>query len=140
MDKVHNHPTPLPEGGQRWDPHTHPWPGMHGHDDEGNVIDVVKCNWCGGPSDKYSSGSAICWSCWYWTHMDLPAARHWAKVAEAFLSNVDMYDLIKFLPACGLTKKQIETMLKCAQKVQEHSELVKSGPPNKRDKKEKVKA
>lgn len=53
---------------------------------------------CGRPADKTSSGSPECWGCWNWRKLDGPAARHWAKVTTDFLSNVDAYDYLTFMP------------------------------------------
>jgi hypothetical protein len=71
--------------------------------------------------DKYQSGTATCWSCWNQAKLNLPAARHWAKVAEEFLSNVDMHDVLTYLPNCGLTTEEATTMLASARKVLEFS-------------------
>ncbi len=79
------------------------------------------CATCGSPADKTSSGLPECWPCWNWRKLDGPAARHWARVATEFLSNVDMYDVTKFLPACGLTEDEIGVMLATARKVRDHS-------------------
>jgi hypothetical protein len=79
---------------------------------------------CGKPADKFSSGQRECWGCWNYRKLDGPAARHWAKVAREFLSNVDFYDYSKYLPACGLTPAEIETMIVAAAKVRDHSALL----------------
>lgn len=83
---------------------------------------------CGRYADKYSSGTPECWPCWNRRKLDLPAARHWAEVGEAFLSNVDFYDLTKYLPACGLTQDEMVTMIESAKKVRDYSKaLVEAG-------------
>lgn len=57
---------------------------------------------------------AECQRCWDWRKLDGPAARHWAKVAETFLSNVDTYDYIHYLPAAlGDDQRGVE-MIKAA--------------------------
>lgn len=86
----------------------------------------ANCARCGRPADKWSSNVPECSPCWYRRKLDLPAAQHWAKVAAEFLSNVDMYDLMTYLPACGLSEDEMRTMLHAARKVLEHSEAVKS--------------
>lgn len=79
---------------------------------------------CGNPADKYSSGNPECWPCWNWRKMDFPAASHWAKVAEGFLSNIDLYDLSKFLPACGLSKEEIQATFDSVIRILDHSRIV----------------
>ena len=79
------------------------------------------------PAEKRMSGTPICWAHWNWVKLNEPAARHWARVAEEFLSNVDMYDVTKFLPACGLTEEQMGTMIDSARKVRDHSIEVLKG-------------
>lgn len=81
------------------------------------------------PAQRYQSGRPVCWPCWNWNKLDHPAALHWAKVAEGFLSNVDAYDLTNYLPACGLTKDEAVAVLEGAQKILEHSRLILEGPP-----------
>lgn len=81
---------------------------------------------CGREAEKISSGSPECWPCWNRRKLDLPAARHWARVADEFLSNVDFYDLQKFLPACGLTDDEVSTMLLSAKKVKEYSKMIEA--------------
>lgn len=92
-------------------------------------IEDEKCRYCGSQAEKYKSGTPICWSCWYWVKLDHPAATHWARVAEEFLSNVDFYDLTKYLPACDLTADEIHTLLDGARRVLEHSRATLAGPP-----------
>lgn len=89
--------------------------------------DMGNCARCGNPADKSSSGMAECWPCWHWRKLDLPAAQHWHKAAEHFLSNVDMYDLMTYLPACGLSQDEMTVMLKAARKVVDHSKKVIDG-------------
>lgn len=79
------------------------------------------------PAEKVMSGTPICWKHWNLVKLDLPAAEHWSKVAEAFLSNVDMYDVMTYLPACGLTQDEMSVMLASARKVLDHSNIVKTG-------------
>ena len=79
---------------------------------------------CGKPAEKVSSGVPECWPCWNRRKLDLPAARHWARVAEQFLSNVDLYDLMTYLPACGLSPDDARVMLRSARAVLERSERV----------------
>lgn len=86
------------------------------------------CSRCGNLADKTSSGMSECWPCWNWRKLDLPAAQHWAPAAEVFLSNVDMYDVMTYLPACGLTQEEMGVMLKAARKVLDHSTTVLKGP------------
>ncbi len=83
---------------------------------------------CGRKADKISSGSPECWPCWNRRKLDLPAAEHWARVGEEFLSNVDMYDLTQYFAKCGLSNEEAETMIRSAQKVRDYSKaLVKAG-------------
>lgn len=83
---------------------------------------------CGRPSERYSSGTPECWACWNRRKLDLPAARHWGKVSEEFLSNVDFYDFTKYLPKCGLSKEEIEIMIVSARKVRDFSKkMVEAG-------------
>jgi len=76
---------------------------------------------CGRRADKYSSGTPECWQCWNRRKLDLPAATHWAEAADKFLSNVDAYDLTKYLPACGLSEDDVRVMLESAIRVRDHS-------------------
>jgi hypothetical protein len=51
-----------------------------------------------------------------------------------FLSNVDMYDIMNYLPDCGMTKEEMHTMLTCARRVEVHSRYLKEkGRPHKWD-------
>lgn len=87
------------------------------------------CSECGTrPADKISSGSPECWNCWSIRKLDLPAAQHWARVAEEFLSNVDFHDLTAYLPSCGMTKEEMTTMITCAKKVRDHSKALVDNP------------
>ena len=88
-----------------------------------------KCG-CGQPADKFSSNQPECWPCWNWRKLDRPAADHWERVAGEFLSNVDTYDLMTYLPACGLTQEEAIAMLRSAQTVLEHSKRIRQGPPH----------
>lgn len=90
-------------------------------------LEDAKCG-CGRPADKFSSGDPECWNCWSIRKLDLPAARHWARVAEEFLSNVDFHDLTAFLPACGMTREEAGVMIRCAQKVRDHSKQLLADP------------
>jgi hypothetical protein len=70
----------------------------------GTELDYGTCEWRSPgkntehPATKYMSGSAICTECWYWVKLDGPAHRHWSKVTDEFLSNVDFHDISSFLP------------------------------------------
>ena len=79
------------------------------------------------PAERVQSGTPICWQHWYWVKLNLPAATHWKRVGEEFLSNVDMWDLMSYLPACGLTQEEMTIMLKGAEKVVEFSKRVVEG-------------
>lgn len=83
------------------------------------------------PAEKYSSGTPICWAHWRWVKLDLPAANHWAKVAEGFLSNVDYYDLMNFFPAAGVSQSDAHIMLESARKIRAYSKRTQAGlvPP-----------
>lgn len=61
-----------------------------------------KCAYCGKRNNSVSMHSGIleCNSCWYDRKLNLPAALHWAKVAEGYLSNVDSWDYGNYAPAC----------------------------------------
>jgi hypothetical protein len=89
------------------------------------------CAYCGARNESVSTHSGIleCGKCWNYRKMDRPAALHWAKVGEEFLSNVDMWDVTSYLPACGLTTDEMHTMIRAARKVRDHSKaLVEKGP------------
>lgn len=79
---------------------------------------------CGKPADKSSSGSPECWPCWNLRKLDRPAARHWAPAAEQFLSNIDMYDCMTFLPAAGLSQEEFSAMFASVKKVLDYSREV----------------
>ena len=85
------------------------------------------------PAEKYMSGTPICWRHWNWVKLDLPAANHWAKVAKEFLSNVDMYDVLNFMPAAGLADHDFARVLEGAQKILAYSLEVQQGPPSRRE-------
>jgi len=92
---------------------------------------VTKCQRCGVEDDTVRTHSNVeeCSKCWDYRKLDRPAALHWAKVGAEFLSNVDMYDIMYYLPKCGLTKEEMHTMLNAAKKVQDYSQkLVDHGP------------
>lgn len=89
-----------------------------------------KCSRCGERADRIASGMPECDPCWNWRKLDYPAASHWAKVAAEFLSNVDMYDYMTYLPACGLTREEATLMITAAAKVRDHSDAIKKGPPH----------
>lgn len=83
---------------------------------------------CGKPADKFSSGVPECWGCWNWRKLDGPAARHWARVSEEFLSNVDAYDLTKFLPAALGDERGVDMIIAardlrdyCVKQIEEHT-------------------
>lgn len=84
---------------------------------------------CGRDAEKTSSGHPECWPCWNRRKLDLPAAEHWARVSAEFLSNVDMYDVMTYLPErCGLGKDDMQTMIQAVRKVQTYSAaLLKAG-------------
>jgi hypothetical protein len=89
------------------------------------------CAYCGARNESVSTHSGIleCGKCWDYRKMDRPAALHWAKVGEEFLSNVDMYDWMYYFDKCGLTRDEAVTMIGAAQKVRDHSKaLVEKGP------------
>jgi len=88
-------------------------------------VNGEKCIYGDHLAEKYQSGRPICWKGWNWNKLDEPAARHWVKVAEAFLSNVDMYDLQSFIPDAGADVSVLEN----ARKILEHSKLVLEGSP-----------
>jgi len=83
---------------------------------------------CGRDADKYSSGMLECWPCWNIRKLEGPAADHWARVGQAFLSNVDVYDMTEYFQLCGLTNEEASTMLKAAAKVTSYSQKrIKAG-------------
>lgn len=82
------------------------------------------CYGCGTPTSDVHSGSYECNDCWYWRKMDGPAARHWAKVGETFLSNVDLHDLMTYLPACLGSQEDAVTLLRLAQKLTGRSQAM----------------
>lgn len=89
-----------------------------------------KCAYCGGDGARTHSGILECGRCWDYRKLDRPAALHWAKVGESFLSNVDMYDLMDYLPkVIGLDRDEMGSMLMAAWKVKTVSRyLVENGP------------
>lgn len=76
--------------------------------------DNRRCAYCGMPPSEElevstHSGVWECTRCWNWRKLDGPAARHWYKVSSEFLDNVDLHDIITFLP------ERVELdMVKCA--------------------------
>ena len=81
-------------------------------------VDAIVCAYCGGPSNKVSSGVSNCWRCWNWRKLDGPAARHWLKVSGEFLSNVDPYDYMTFMPKrVGLEQDEFDDVIKAAHKI-----------------------
>lgn len=99
-----------------------------------------KCSRCGHYDETTTTHSSVeeCSGCWHHRKLDAPAARHWAKVAQEFLSNVDAYDMLTYLPKAledvvdgngeplNLTWGQL---LRGAQAIMLHSERVlKDGP------------
>lgn len=80
------------------------------------------CAYCEKNAEKYSSGIPECWDCWYQRKLNMPAASHWQKATKEFLVNVDMYDLTQYFPACGLTRDEMNSMLKSLEKIFVHSE------------------
>lgn len=59
-----------------------------------------KCQRCGIESDTVATHSGVeeCQGCWNHRKLNAPAAQHWAEVARTFLSNVDTYDMMTYLP------------------------------------------
>jgi hypothetical protein len=97
---------------------------------------VQKCAYCGARNQSVSMHSGIleCDKCWYYRKMDRPAALHWAEAAAKFLSNVDMYDWMHYLPSCQLSKEEMNSMLVGARRVEIHSRyLVRYGPKHRWD-------
>ena len=100
-----------------------------------------KCAYCGARNETVATHSGIleCKKCWDYRNLDGPAAEHWAKVAADFLSNVDLYDLMYYLPKCELTKEESATMLSAAKKVRDYSQkLVDVGPEHRWPKEEEA--
>lgn len=90
-----------------------------------------KCAYCGGPDARTHSGILECGRCWDYRKLDRPAALHWAKVGAEFLSNVDMYDVMTYLPACEMTQDEMHTMLTMARRVEVRSRYLKeNGAPH----------
>lgn len=79
------------------------------------------CNYCGEPTTGFHSGSWECRACWTWRKLDGPAARHWAKVSEEFLSNIDLHDLQTYFGLCDITRDEANTMLLAARKLRDTS-------------------
>ena len=79
---------------------------------------------CLGYAQKWKSGAAICYPCWEDVKLNLPAARHWAPAAMHFLCNIDIYDKMTYLKACGLTQEEMVTMLNAVDKVLTHSDAL----------------
>ena len=46
-----------------------------------------RCSSCGGPADKFSSGTPECWPCWNWRKIDGPAARYWVKAIDGLFED-----------------------------------------------------
>ena len=96
-----------------------------------------RCSYCGHVDDGRNtvsthSGREECHGCWNHRKLDRPAAAHWAKVAREFLSNVDAYDVLTYLPKAlegGDRVTDYAAMLRSVQAVAEHSERVlRDGP------------
>jgi hypothetical protein len=94
----------------------------------------MKCQRCGS-ADNVSTHSGVdeCSGCWNYRKLDLPAAQHWHKVAGEFLSNVDMYDMMTYLPEALSGDDKVDItyaqMLRAVQAVMVHSKRVcENGP------------
>lgn len=78
--------------------------------------------YCGKPADKYSSGRSECWDCWNWRKLDGPAARYWVeKINSLFELGPDMYDLMNYFPAAGLSKEEVKAGISMLDKLLEYS-------------------
>lgn len=92
----------------------------------------VKCAYCGAEdgSVEYHSGVQECRRCWNYRKLDEPAASHWAKVAKAFLSNVDMYDLTQYMPrVVGLEQSELTAVLTGARRIELVSRYLNDNGP-----------
>ena len=45
------------------------------------------CAGCGKTAQKYMSGTPVCWGCWHWEKLGLPAAKFWIHGIDHLLSN-----------------------------------------------------
>lgn len=76
---------------------------------------------CGRTAGKITSGRWECGICWNWRKLDGPAARYWQPRMAAALENVDMHDVMTFLPdALGGTEAAY-AFLKACQRVEQYS-------------------
>lgn len=92
----------------------------------------MKCQRCGIENDTVATHSGVfeCSGCWNYRKLDLPAAQHWHKVASAMLSNIDMHDMMTYLPtALQGTDVEYAPMLRGVQAVMQYSKrLIDDGP------------
>jgi recombinational DNA repair protein (RecF pathway) len=100
------------------------------------TVTARRCQRCGITDQSVTTHSNVdeCSRCWNYRKLDLPAAEHWAKVAREFLSNVDVYDIMTFLPTALVGAERVADhggMLRAARRIMEYSErLIKEGPPH----------
>lgn len=79
---------------------------------------------CGRVADKTSSGSPECWPCWHLRKLDRPAARFWERTMQEIFNSLDPHDFMTYLPACGLSKEEIEVWVKANERILLHSREV----------------
>jgi len=98
----------------------------------------MKCQRCGIENETVATHSGIeeCSGCWNYRKLDLPAAQHWHKVAGQYLSNVDLHDMMNYLPAALQSDDKVDIdytqMLRAVQAVMVYSKrLIDDGPPHK---------
>lgn len=104
--------------------------------------DPRRCAHCGACDATVATHSNVdeCSRCWTYRKLDRPAAAHWAAVARTFLSNVDTYDVLTYLPAALADARNgkgepvtvtWDQVLLGAQTVMLRSErLLRDGPPH----------
>jgi hypothetical protein len=130
---------PLPDGQSRPSGSASA-PIQHASGDVSDQPAPARCQRCGQTDVSVATHSGVeeCSGCWHHRKLDAPAASHWAKVSKEFLSNVDMHDMMTYLPRAledavdgngeplNLTWGQL---LRGVQAVMLHSERVlKDGP------------
>lgn len=82
-----------------------------------------RCASCGAaPSESLDvsthSGVFECGRCWTWRKLDGPAAGHWNRAASKFLSNVDIYDCMTFMPErIGLDQDEFSALISMVRQI-----------------------
>ena len=83
---------------------------------------TTRCGNCGTLTDGFHSGDYECGPCWDWRKLDGPAASYWSRVTHEFLKQVDMHDVMTYLPTAVGSKREAYAMLDAVQHLLQYSE------------------